>query len=135
MEQFVATLALFIVLVIVLGRRNHEQASRYEEGGLWSASSYGVGHRRPARSGFASRKSLRPRYDRSSATVIESIAIEADPTPTGRQGFGRTLAASVSRSSGHNLGSERTYTLYALVHCDGAAGLVRLAGTDPTMSE
>ena len=30
---------------------------------------------------------------------------------------------------------DRTYTLYALVHCDGAAGLVRLAGTDPTMSE
>jgi hypothetical protein len=27
---------------------------------------------------------------------------------------------------------DRTYTLYALVHCDGAAGLVRLAGTDPT---
>ena len=26
----------------------------------------------------------------------------------------------------------RTYTLYALVHCDGAAGLVRLAGADPT---
>ena len=30
---------------------------------------------------------------------------------------------------------DRTYTLYALVYCDGAAGLVRLAGTDPTMSE
>jgi hypothetical protein len=30
---------------------------------------------------------------------------------------------------------DRTYTLYALVHCDGAAGLVRLAGADPTMSE
>ena len=30
---------------------------------------------------------------------------------------------------------DRTYTLYALVHCDGAAGLVRLAGIDPTMSE
>lgn len=29
---------------------------------------------------------------------------------------------------------DRTYTLYALVHCDGAAGLVRLAGTDPTMT-
>ena len=27
---------------------------------------------------------------------------------------------------------DRTYTLYALVDCDGAAGLVRLAGTDPT---
>jgi hypothetical protein len=24
---------------------------------------------------------------------------------------------------------DRTYTLYVLVHCDGAAGLVRLAGT------
>jgi hypothetical protein len=29
---------------------------------------------------------------------------------------------------------DRTYTVYALVHCDGAAGLVRLAGTDPTMT-
>ena len=29
---------------------------------------------------------------------------------------------------------DRTYTLYALVHCDDAAGLVRLAGTDPTMT-
>ena len=29
---------------------------------------------------------------------------------------------------------DRTYTLYVLVHCDGAAGLVRLAGTDPTMT-
>ena len=27
---------------------------------------------------------------------------------------------------------DRTYTLYALVHRDGAAGLVGLAGTDPT---
>jgi hypothetical protein len=27
---------------------------------------------------------------------------------------------------------DRTYTLYALVDCDGAAGLVRLAGIDPT---
>jgi hypothetical protein len=27
---------------------------------------------------------------------------------------------------------DRTYTLYALVDCDGAAGLVRLAGSDPT---
>jgi hypothetical protein len=27
---------------------------------------------------------------------------------------------------------DRTYTLYALVDCDGAAGLVRLAGTNPT---
>ena len=27
---------------------------------------------------------------------------------------------------------DRTYTLYALVDRDGAAGLVRLAGTDPT---
>ena len=30
---------------------------------------------------------------------------------------------------------DRTYTLYALVHCTDVAGLVRLAGTDPTMSE
>jgi hypothetical protein len=30
---------------------------------------------------------------------------------------------------------DRSYTLYALAHCDGAAGLVRLAGTDPTTSE
>jgi hypothetical protein len=29
---------------------------------------------------------------------------------------------------------DRTYTVYALVHCDGAAGLVRLAGTDPTVT-
>jgi hypothetical protein len=29
---------------------------------------------------------------------------------------------------------DRTYMLYALVHCDGAAGLVRLAGTDPTVT-
>ena len=26
---------------------------------------------------------------------------------------------------------DRTYTLYALVHCADVAGLVRLAGTDP----
>jgi hypothetical protein len=29
---------------------------------------------------------------------------------------------------------DRTYTLYAFVHCDDAAGPVRLAGTDPTMT-
>jgi len=29
---------------------------------------------------------------------------------------------------------DRTYTLYAFVHCDDAAGLVRPAGTDPTMT-
>jgi hypothetical protein len=102
------------------------------------------------------------------------------------KGIGRTVARSVCRSSGHNLGSQRTSLSGALlaattrrplsgmgqwptswnqsksrvsmlppsshglrplhrrtaatccmrwVHCDGAAGLVRLAGTDPTMSE
>jgi hypothetical protein len=28
--------------------------------------------------------------------------------------------------------SGQTFTLYALVHCNGTPGLVRLAGTDPT---
>jgi hypothetical protein len=28
--------------------------------------------------------------------------------------------------------SDQTFTLYALVHCNGTPGLVRLAGVDPT---
>jgi hypothetical protein len=64
---------------------------------------------------------------RSSLDLRRSSFLQVTAAPDLALGAGGRLVQATIASP------DRTYTLYVLVDCDGVAGLVRLAGTDPTV--